>query len=89
MSTSVPHSLVYSVQRCVLEWMTRLKCFLGFQKTLSKEVDYSCLATASPLVCHLYSLLVVVTNISNCCNDEGYDCHSSNGADYNCHHVLF
>lgn len=74
---------------CVLEWMTRLKCFLGFQKMLSEDNDSICLASASILVCHLYSLLVVVANVSHCCNDEGYDRHSSNGANYNCHHVLF
>lgn len=88
-STSIPHSLIYNVHQCVLEWMTRLKCFLGFQKMLSEEKGYFCLASASPLVCHLYSLLVVVANVSHCCNDEGYDRHSSNGANYNCHHVLF
>lgn len=38
-STSIPHSLVYNVCVCVLEWMTRLKCFLGFQKMLSEDND--------------------------------------------------
>lgn len=44
---------------------------------------------ASPSFFYLYSLLVVVADVSHGCNDEGYDRHAANGANYDGHHVLF
>ena len=38
---------------------------------------------------NICSLFVVVPHVSHCSNDEGYDRHASNGANYNRHHVLF
>lgn len=91
MSTLMPHSLKYCVLACVLEWMTRLKCFLGFPKItlLSEQNHCSCVTFASPLVEHSYSLFVILAHVSHCCNDEGNDSYPSNGANYYCHHVLF
>lgn len=56
---------------------------------LCEENGYFCLALPSPLAGDGYSLLVVVAHVSHCCNDEGYDSHSSNGPNYDRHHVLF
>lgn len=88
-STSIPQSIIFNMHQCVLEWMTRLKCFLGFQRMLSEEKGLLLPRISLSVIYHLYSLLVVVANVSHCCNDEGYDGHSSNSANYNCHHVLF